>query len=474
MTPRPFILALFAAAATVLGACSHADRMRSTVAAFERGAYPKASEEVSELLKGRRDSEKDRLLYELEAGSVFTAAGDAARAEKSFRWADEEMWRYLDSEPDVRVSEQAAAIATNQTIVRYRGTTYDRIMCPTYLALGQLAKGDLDAAGVSLRRAYEWQRDAVEKNAKEIESLERKARKRAEEKGYDANRAMEDARTKEGLESAYGPIREMRGYAEFAIPYSTYLQSVQQMLTGRADAAAQAVVGFRKVAGMLREADRAYAEADAKAAEDASLGKRQPPTVYVIVESGMAPALEEFKISIPVFSRELPYIGAAFPVLKLRPGGPSGFTVRAGNASHASMLLTDMDAVVAGDFNRRLPAIITMTIISSASKAVGTYFLQEAAEGGGNNTAAKWVAFGAAIYQAATNSADLRTWLTLPKEVLHARLDAPADGFISIDLGDGQRIGPLAVESGGDTLVHIRVPGSGATPAVRTMRFPRR
>ncbi len=473
MTLRPPIVALVLAA-TALAGCSHADRMRSTVAAFERGAYPKASEEVSELLKDRRDSSKDRLLYELEAGCVFTAAGDAARAEKSLRWADEEMWRYLDSEPDVRVSEQAAAIATNQTIVRYRGTTYDRIMCPTYLALGQLAKGDLEAAGVSLRRAYEWQRDAVEKNAKEIESLERKARKRAEEKGYDANRAMEDARTKEGLESAYGPIREMRGYAEFAIPYATYLQSMQQMLTGRADAAAQAVVGFRKVAGMLRESDRGYAEADAKAAEDASLGKRQPPTVYVLVESGMAPALEEFKISIPLFSRELPYIGAAFPVLKMRAGGPSGFTARAGNASHPSMLLTDMDAVVAGDFNRRLPAIITMTIISSASKAVGTYFLQEAAETGGNNTAAKWVAFGAAIYQAATNSADLRTWLTLPKEVLYARFDAPADGFVSVDLGDGQRIGPLAVESEGDTVVHIRVPGSGATPAVRTMRFPRR
>jgi hypothetical protein len=58
--------------------------------------------------------------------------------------------------------------------------------------------------------------------------------------------------------------------------------------------------------------------------------------------------------------------------------------------------------------------------------------------------------------------------------VLYARFDAPADGFVSVDLGDGQRIGPLAVESEGDTIVHIRVPGSGATPAVRTMRFPRR
>jgi hypothetical protein len=76
------------------------------------------------------------------------------------------------------------------------------------------------------------------------------------------------------------------------------------------------------------------------------------------------------------------------------------------------------------------------------------------------------------VYQLATNSADLRTWMTLPKEVLYARFPAPSDGTVSVDLGDGQRIGPLAVESRGVTLVHVRLPGNGATPAVRTMRFP--
>jgi hypothetical protein len=457
----------------VLLGCSHTDRMRPTVEAFERGAYSKAANTYEKLLDGRRDSAKDRLLYELEAGAIYAAAGEFERSRKSLDWADQDTWQYLDTEPDVRVSEQALAIATNQTIVRYRGTSYDRIMCSTYQALNHMALGNLEAAGVSLRRAYEWQRDAIEKNAKEIESLERASAKRAKEKNYDTQRALDDPRTKGGLDSAYGPIREMKGYADFAVPYSTYLQAVQQMCTGRNDAAAQATVAFRKVAGMLRDADRAYAEADAKDAERASIGEWPAPTVYVILESGMAPELDEFKISIPVFSRELPYIGAAFPVLRMKPGGPSGFTARAGNESHPSALLTDMDSVVAGDFNRRLPAIITMTLISSASKAVGTYFLQEAAEGGGNNTAAKWVAFGAAVYQAATNSADLRTWMTLPKEVLYARFPAPADGMVSIDLGDGQKIGPIAVESKGTSIVHLRVPGAGATPAVRTMRFAR-
>ena len=458
----------------VLAGCSHADRMRPTVEAFSRGAYPKAVEDFEPLLKSRRDSRKDRLLYELEAGLLYAAAGDRERSRSALDHADQEMWRYLDSEPDVRVSEQAVAILTNQTVIPYRGTTYDRILCSTYQALNHLDRGDLESAGVSLRRAYEWQRDAVDKNAKEIEGLQAKASEQAGSSGYDAQRAMEDPGVQSGLSSAYGAIKDMKGYAEFAVPYSSYLQAVQQMLTGRRDAAAQATVGFRKVAGMLREADRAYAEADAREAEAASTGDAPAPsTVYVIVESGMGPALEEFKISLPLFIRQVPYVGAAFPVLRFRPAGPSGFTARAAGNSYASGTLTDMDSVVAGDFNRRLPAIIALTVVSSGSKAVATYFLQEGALGNNNKNSAWLVSLAGMVYQLATNSADLRIWLTLPKEVLYARFPAPADGQVSIDLGDGQRIGPLAVESKGSTLVHVRVPSLGATPSVRTMRFSR-
>jgi hypothetical protein len=472
---RALCLISVCAWALVAGAgCSHADRMRPVAAAYQRGAYPKATELLEPLLADRRTSAKDRLLYELEAGAVYAAAGEAQRSMDALGFADEEMWRYLDTEPDVRVSEQAAAILTNQTVVTYRGTTYDRIMCSTYQALNHLAQGDLEAAGVSLRRAYEWQRDALDKHAREIETLEQKAREAGTSQRYDTERAMADPRMKSGLDSAYGAIRDMKGYAEFAIPYTTYLQSVQQMMTGRRDAAAQATVGFRKVAGMLGESDRRYAEDDARLAEQASTGGALEPTVYVLVESGMGPSLEEFKISIPLFIRQVPYVGAAFPVLRFHGGGTSGFTVRAGAASYPSARLTDMDAVVAGDFNRRLPAIIAITLASSGAKAVGTYFLQEAAGGGRNRDGAWAVALGGMIYQLATNSADLRIWTTLPKEVLYARLPAPSDGLVSLDLGDGQRIGPLAVESSGVTLVHVRLPASGATPAVRTMRFPAR
>ncbi|MFM7259461.1 MAG: COG3014 family protein [bacterium] len=470
-TPSMHSVLLIAAVCGLFAGCSHQDRMKDVIAPFEKGDYGRAAEAMRPLLKDRRDSEKDRTIYELEAGAVFAASGDLTSAMKSLGIADERMWEYLDDAPEVRISEQAAAILTNQTIIAYVGRPHDRIMCTTYQGLNHLALGDLEAAGVSFRRALEWQRDAVDKNQKEIDALEEKATEASKEKSYDAKAALEDAKVKDGLESAYGPLRELRGYADFEIPYATYLRSLQQTLTGRNDDLAQATVGFRRVAGMLPENERAYVADAALAAERATQGSALPATVHVFVESGMAPWLREFRLDIPLFIREVPYVGVAFPVLELKGGAIAEFTAVAGGETRRSLLLTDMDRVVGDDFNRRLPAIITMTIVSSATKAIATYFAQQAVYRD-NPNAAIFVALAGAIYQIATNSADLRTWLTLPKFVLYAPVSAPADGRISIQLGDGRTIGPLEVESSGTSIVHLRIPAAGSEPALRIMRFP--
>ena len=461
-------LVVFACALT--SACSHQDRMKPVIDAYEAGNYPRATDALMPLLKDRRDSEKDRTIYELEAGAIYATSGDLAKSIASFGSADERMWKYLDDSAEVRISEQAVAILSNQTIINYFGRTYDRIMCSTYQALNHLAQANLDAAGVSLRRAYEWQRDAVAKNTKEIEALQEKAAENSSAHNYDSARAMEDTQFKSGLDSAYGPLREMKGYTEYAIPYSTYLQALQFQLTGRPEAIAEATVAFRRVAGMLSASDRMYALEDAAIAEASAGGAALPPTVYVLFETGMGPWLKELRIDIPLFMQAVPYVGAAFPVLKFKDGAVTGFTARANGQSYASSMLTDMDRVVADEFNQRLPAIITLTLVSSATKAVATYFAQQQAQSRGGN-AALFIAIAGAIYQVSTNSADLRIWLTLPKQVLYARFPAPANGRFELDLGDGQRIGPIAVESTGTTIVHLRSPRMGVVPVVRTMHF---
>ena len=65
-------LVVFACALT--SACSHQDRMKPVIDAYEAGNYPRATDALVPLLKDRRDSEKDRTIYELEAGAIYATS----------------------------------------------------------------------------------------------------------------------------------------------------------------------------------------------------------------------------------------------------------------------------------------------------------------------------------------------------------------------------------------------------------------
>ncbi len=67
-------------------------------------------------------------------------------------------------------------------------------------------------------------------------------------------------------------------------------------------------------------------------------GQPVTPTTYVIFETGVAPVREQIRIDIPLFiagSRDVPYLGAAFPVLRLE-GGQLPSLVVAGAGGRAS------------------------------------------------------------------------------------------------------------------------------------------
>jgi len=84
-----------------------------------------------------------------------------------------------------------------------------------------------------------------------------------------------------------------------------------------------------------------------------------------------------------------------------------------------------MDRVIAQDFKNELPTIIIKTLISAGAKAAAQYGLYEATKS--NGYASLFATVAGVVYQAATNQADLRTWVTLPKQFTYCRLPTPAD-----------------------------------------------
>ena len=451
---------LFVASWLALAACGYDRKMAGVVASYDTGQFQQAASQMQPLLDEHdKDAPINGVVFHLEGGTVLRAAGDLPGSVKSLDWAYEAVRPYLDQAAETKVTEEAAAVVTNQTVRIYRGTAFDRILMNTYQALNYLQTGQLDKAVVELNRAQLWQKDALERNADRIRSEQEAFEKAGKDKGYDASSTLKDEGFRAAMEQAYGPVWDKRGSVDYEVTVTTWLRGVVQMARGEPSAYDQARASFRGVAGLLGEAANASVLKDLEMADAATRGQLPPKWVWVLLETGRAPSRKELRLDIPLFMQEVPYVGAAFPLLEFHDGQVSSMSVEGGAEPVNASLLCDVDAVVKRSFDDQLPLVITATLVSSATKAVATYFAQKAAGDYG------WAAaLGGAIYQASMNSADLRCWLTLPKQWMVARLPRPENGTLSVVLGDGQRLDGLRVPDAPFTLVHVKTVRAGTPP----------
>jgi hypothetical protein len=313
----------------------------------------------------------------------------------------------------------------------------------TYQALNYLQLGQPDQARVELNRARERQRAAIEANAARIASAQEaaaassngtlhanstaKTKQSAPEESYDVQRAQSDPVFKANLRNAYGSLDTLHYYTPYVNPFSVFLEGLYFLARGETGADFErGRVALEQVRGLI--GDNPYIAADCELAEKVANGAPMPEVTYVIYETGMAPIRDEVRIDIPLFivSRSVPYVGVAFPQLKFNSQFNPSLTVRASEGEPLrTAMLCDMDLVIAQEFRNELPVIIVKTLISAGAKAAAQYGLYAATKG--NNTLSLFAEIGGVIYQFATNRADLRTWVTLPKQFVYCRLPTPAD-----------------------------------------------
>ncbi len=125
-----------------------------------------------------------------------------------------------------------------------------------------------------------------------------------------------------------------------------------------------------------------------------------------------------------------------------------------GKTLHTS-LVSDMDSVIGLDFKNEMPIIITKTIASTVVKGVAAYAANDAAsrqsDWGGLLTQ-----ISTAIYQAAVNIADERTWTTLPKQFQVCHFPTPLDRKIELEAPGGRQRMPVTIDDGVINLVYVK------------------
>lgn len=444
------------------GCQSYTKQTEGLSGAWQMGNLPTAVEIATKEATERADS-RDGLLWKLEQGTVLRAAGDLEGSNRAFDEAEEKVNKW-EEEAKLKVGVEVGATLTNQANTPYRGRAYDKVMMNTYKALNYMALNNPDAARVELNRALQRQRDAVEENARKIEQAQEEAQmakdgKVRDEKGNaqsnDVEKAKNDPKTGPALESALADLNTKIGaYADYVNPFSVFMDGLFFMTAGYdASDAERARKSIERVAGF--NPSNAYLQEDLQLAEQVANGQRANNLTYVIFETGEAPYRDELRIDIPTFlvTSNLAYVGAAFPRLKYKDAFNTGLAVMANGQLYNTATISNMDTVVARDFKNEWPSILTKTLISTAVKAAAQYAAQQVVKDQGW-MAQLAVAAGGAIYQAAMNQADLRTWMTLPKEFQYARLATPEDGQLVVNCG-GQSF-PVAVEPGQIHVVYVR------------------
>jgi hypothetical protein len=467
MNKHPLLLGFMLGALALLPGClSYTEQTQQLRSSWNSGDYLGAKNAAAAAVKNSPD--RDVILWDLEAGATARAAGDTAASLADFQRADA-LFEYWDTQPDISISRETASLLVNQTTLPYRGRDYDRIMESTYQALNYLQQGWFDEARVELNRALERQRAALNKNAERIEKAQQAAKDSAAEGGYDAARAQQDGHFRAQYQQLYGPLDGFKFYAPYVNPFTTYLQGLCLLARPLSNADYESArVDFERVRAMV--GGNSYIDADCALAAALAAGTaRLPELTYVIFETGQAPTRTESRIDIPVFlaSRDVPYFGVAFPNLSFNNRFDSGLVVQAaGEPPYRTVLLCDMDTVIAQEFRNDLPEVVVKTLVSSGAKAAALFGLHQ--ETRKNETVDSLTALAGLFYQAATNHADLRTWVTLPKQFLFCRLPTPPDHKLSITSDSSHETQVVDLPPGPVTMVYVKSAAAGNRLAVQT------
>jgi hypothetical protein len=464
-TPCVKSLLLAAVAALLATGCKTYQEQNRVIQRWQRGDLTNAVAEATKMAD-KTAGNKDAIIWRLEQGTALRANGQYEDSNKAFDTAQQKMEDYAQK-AKVRLGQETGALLSNQAELDYEGRAYDGIMLNTYKALYYLALGEPDKARPELIRAYQRQQDAVQDNQKRIEKVQDEAAKNKD------SAAIQKAQNDSGLESqiqgASTNLNNLKPYAAYVNPFTVYLDGLFFM-TDAADGSdlERARKSFERVTEMAP--DNRYVKQDLAMVDGLLNGQPLSSTTFVIFETGCAPVRDQVRISIPIIVTKVSYIGAAFPTLKPQGNYVPSLTVTADGNNLTTSLVSDMDSVIGLDFKNELPIVITKTIAATVVKGVAAYAANQTA-----NQQSDWAGLlmqiGTAVYQAAVNIADERTWTTLPKQFQVCHFPTPPDRRIELKTPGERQNMPVTIGEGTINLVYVKSINANSPLLVSQMKL---
>ncbi|MBZ2189147.1 hypothetical protein K8B33_08560 [Alcanivorax sp. JB21] len=397
-----------------------------------------SSEEPERALRhlDRRTRSADKLLYLQERARVAQIAGDIERSQADFAEVIA-LYDAQDQQAVVRASSAGGgvgALMVNDNALPYRGQEHERIMVHGMQALNYWQLGDLEAAAVEFRRVTLEQQVAEERRARDISRALEDSEPVAPPSDFEQELA--------GLNRAAADVRSSIQNA-----YLYYLAGVFREGVGDYN---NALVDYKKA----WEVNPSLSLLPADIARVEARGNRRYVTdqgqVVIAYEQGFIPPREEINLPIPTIHG---YFAVAFPTYSSHQTPPSSLRVTATADNDAPIeTRTEVAAALSGMAARALRDGVPGMLARQTLRATAKYEAQKRA----NDDLGLFGAFATQIYNLVSESADLRSWLTLPAYAQLGRLELPpGDHALTLWGTGGSATVEIPVTRGGITLVRV-------------------
>jgi hypothetical protein len=384
----------------------------------------------------------DTILWGIQGGTLARNCLDYKKSNTLFDKAESKYKTEVDLDSVINnTGESAGAVLVNNNVLDYEGNTYEKVMVNTYKGLNFAQLGDSANARVEFNRALDRQRRAKSKYKKEILAKQKKLSKDKKNLKIAKNKQTQSAINKNYNEIFSG----FRAYPDFINPFATYVSGIYFMLDG----------DNRKARSILKDSMKmdptnSQIRSDYALSKKGSLKRSRQKYAWVVFENGQGMVKDEIRVDIPLFlvSSNTMYTGLALPKMVERAEAYPYLKVNGKNTKQ----VCNMDNVIKTEFKKRLPGIVTEAVVGAVAKTVIQKQLSDKNAGLG---------LLGAIYQAATNKADVRSWTSLPKNFQSIRV--PVNGKpIVIKNNQGKVIKTVKVPKSKNAMIYVKsfVPGN--------------
>jgi hypothetical protein len=411
----------------------------------------------------KESGSKDRLLYYLERGLILHYADRYAESNEAFAAAE----RTADDLYTKSISEGALSLISNDSAISYRGRPFEMAMVPYYKAFNYIYLGQRESAQVEARRASLQLARYVDATLQGVREEDRDQLQQIRNNAfllyfsgllYDWDGEINDAFT--AYRNAAVAYQQNHALLQVEIPptLAADLERVGRRLgfSAELEQVRRNCPDVYRAAGLEATAERPRTAQEYAAAGSWPSGQGQ---LALFLETGFVAHKTQVRFDIPIFEGEAYndpdywswqiwfglgnmhalveghkieyWVSVAAPELQDQPGAIGGARVSAGTAA-GNVVAADIANLSRESritFDAEKPTIFFKTILRGLTK----YLASRGAESAGGS----WAKVAANIFGAVTESADTRSWLTLPENLHLARLSLPAGTYdLKVELLD--------------------------------------